>query len=225
VHRQTQRLCAHTVDDAGYAPYKQHDECCGSLLTFDTSMTVPRRPPERRRLCPVDLQELVDCGSLLTVISTDAADKDDVHGERRHYDDSVKNLPPFHPSSSSLSPYFIYISHNCNPYLFECYVRIIGSFSISHICTNLHESFSVFCWLRNVVKRGICYQNVCPSVCLSLSVCHTRDPRLNSTRCRNTLHTVQQQQQQHHHHHHNNIRICIAPWVVTSEALAAGRVF
>jgi len=24
-------------------------------------------------------------------------------------------------------------------------------------------------WPRNVVKRGICYQNVCPSVCLSHS--------------------------------------------------------
>jgi len=36
-------------------------------------------------------------------------------------------------------------------------------------------------WPRNVVKRSVCYQNVCSSVC------HTRDPRLNGSRYRDTF--------------------------------------
>jgi len=39
-------------------------------------------------------------------------------------------------------------------------------------------------WPHNVVKRGVCYENVCPSVC------HTRELRLSSLRYRNMLYNI-----------------------------------
>ena len=33
-----------------------------------------------------------------------------------------------------------------------------------------YRSTHQFYWPRNVVKRGLCYQNVCPSVCLSVTL-------------------------------------------------------
>jgi len=41
-------------------------------------------------------------------------------------------------------------------------------------------------WLRIVVKSGICYENVCQSVYLSI-VCHTLELRLNGLRYQNML--------------------------------------
>lgn len=43
-------------------------------------------------------------------------------------------------------------------------------------------------WPRNIVKRGVCYRKVCPSVPYS------RESRPNGSAYRNTLHTVRQRE-------------------------------
>jgi len=43
-------------------------------------------------------------------------------------------------------------------------------------------------WPRNIVKRGVCYRKVCPSVRYS------RESRPNGSAYRNTLHTVRQRE-------------------------------
>ena len=59
-----------------------------------------------------------------------------------------------------------------------------------YVDVNMNTKCSFFTnyWLHNVVKRSICYRNVCPRV--RLSVYHNRQSRLNDSAYQNTLHTV-----------------------------------
>jgi len=56
------------------------------------------------------------------------------------------------------------------------------------IANGTSRTFPAIYWPRSVVKRDICYQNVCPS----LSGRHTRESRLNRSRYRNMLHILRQ---------------------------------